>query len=128
MGLLRAVYSPTESPLKSLFSLYVVRTVFLVSFAVFSSFLYTDASPYGYDTSTSLLITEPDEEIYGSRNEILNSSLSRLSIALTRWDALYFVTAGRRGGYVFEQEWAFAPGLGAVVRGMFFTSIGFCVV
>lgn len=57
-----------------------------------------------YDTSTSVL----------SRNLAYSPSealvvIPKLSDRLTRWDAIYFTQAIRRG-YRYEQEWAFGWG------------------
>ncbi|KAI1141222.1 glycosyltransferase family 76 protein [Hypoxylon sp. FL0543] len=58
-----------------------------------------------YDTSTTLLSPE-----------IASSDESTFDVPtkLTRWDAIYFILASRRG-YLFEQEWAFGCGLPTVI-------------
>lgn len=70
--------------------------------------LATAAPGHGYDTSTSLLVTE-------SSNFVQGSLYLGLVSKLTRWDAIYFVQLARRG-HVFEQEWAFGKGLSTVLR------------
>ncbi len=37
--------------------------------------------------------------------------------SLVRWDAVYFLGIAERGGYAFEQEFAFFPGLPILMRG-----------
>lgn len=41
----------------------------------------------------------------------------RLVTRFNSWDAIYFVSAAKRG-YVYEQEWAFGTGLVVSVRGV----------
>ena len=61
-----------------------------------------------YDTSTSLALNLPADH---TPNSPLPSSLGdALASRLTRWDAIYFTSIAHRG-YLFEQEWAFGPGL-----------------
>ncbi|RYP31536.1 hypothetical protein DL767_005714 [Monosporascus sp. MG133] len=58
-----------------------------------------------YDTSSTLIspvISSPNESAFD------------IATKLTRWDAIYFVQAARRG-YLFEQEWAFGGGLPTVI-------------
>ncbi|KAI1819465.1 glycosyltransferase family 76 protein [Xylaria intraflava] len=61
-----------------------------------------------YDTSSTLL--SDDRATY-------HESVFDLATRLTRWDAIYFVQASRRG-HLFEQEWAFASGLPTVVSSL----------
>ena len=39
--------------------------------------------------------------------------------SLVRWDAVYFLGIAERGGYAFEQEFAFFPGLPLLMRGFY---------
>lgn len=67
-----------------------------------------------YDTSTSLFL----DHVYGNAAHSRSNPLaSALTARLTRWDALYFVYASR-DGYVYEQQWAFGPGLPTAVSGI----------
>ncbi|EGY14243.1 GPI mannosyltransferase [Verticillium dahliae VdLs.17] len=59
-----------------------------------------------YDTSTTLAL-----------NRVESSTAFSLVTRLTRWDAIYF-TSSAQHGYRFEQEWAFGPGLPAVVAAL----------
>lgn len=61
-----------------------------------------------YDTSTSLFF----DHVYGTA-----ATVPALATRLTRWDALYFMHAAR-AGYVYEQDWAFGPGLPSLVSGL----------
>ncbi|KAI0518032.1 GPI mannosyltransferase 2 [Xylaria bambusicola] len=87
-------------PLRSLGCIFVFWKLFLFSIALGSA-----VGP-AYDTSSTLLLS-PDRSTY-------HESIFDLATRLTRWDAIYFVQASRRG-YLFEQEWAFASGLPTVV-------------
>lgn len=65
----------------------------------------------GYDTSTSILFSHLGGNS-GSASTHSPSSLSatvveHVVLRLTRWDALYFISASQRG-LVYEQEWAFS--------------------
>lgn len=76
----------------------------LLAFTLWKSLLLALAlatpSP-AYDTSTTISVLPPDS--------------NRLAIALTRWDALYFVKVAQRG-WAHEQEWAFGWGYVHAVR------------
>ncbi|KAI0907076.1 GPI mannosyltransferase 2 [Ustulina deusta] len=86
-------------PLRSLSCIFIAWKAFLFAIALGSG-----VSP-AYDTSSTLL--SPDQATY-------HESAFDLATRLTRWDAIYFVQASRRG-YLFEQEWAFASGLPTVI-------------
>ncbi|KAI5283907.1 ER membrane glycoprotein subunit of the GPI transamidase complex-like protein [Ascosphaera aggregata] len=67
----------------------------------------------GYDTSTSLLSDDgffkpPPQYGEGGRGFLWSEGFSISPLKFARWDAIYFLEAARRGGYVFEQEWAFS--------------------
>ncbi|KAJ2987447.1 hypothetical protein NUW58_g4498 [Xylaria curta] len=86
-------------PVGSLIYIFLAWKTFLFSIALGSG-----VSP-AYDTSSSLLSL--DRATY-------HESIFDLATRLTRWDAIYFIQASRRG-YLFEQEWAFASGLPTVI-------------
>ncbi|KAI0102231.1 GPI mannosyltransferase 2 [Nemania sp. FL0031] len=86
-------------PLRSLSYVFLFWKTFLLTIALGSGV----SSPY--DTSSTLLST--NQATY-------HESIFDLATRLTRWDAIYFIQASRRG-YVFEQEWAFASGLPTVI-------------
>lgn len=91
----------TARPLASLLVFFCLWKVFLLLIA-FSAAVAAD-----YDTSTSLffrLAVGPSE----------TPAVSSLAQRLTRWDAIYFMSAAR-DGQVYEQEWAFGPGLPTLV-------------
>jgi phosphatidylinositol glycan class V len=86
-------------PLRSLSYIFLAWKTFLFAIALGSG-----VSP-AYDTSSTLLSN--DRATY-------HESPFDLATRLTRWDAIYFIQAARRG-YLFEQEWAFASGLPVVI-------------
>ncbi|TGJ85037.1 hypothetical protein E0Z10_g3747 [Xylaria hypoxylon] len=86
-------------PLRSLTCIFLAWKIFLFAIALGSG-----VSP-AYDTSSTLLSTT---------RATYHESAFDLATRLTRWDAIYFVQASRRG-YLFEQEWAFASGLPTVI-------------
>ncbi|RYP62476.1 hypothetical protein DL771_009720 [Monosporascus sp. 5C6A] len=88
-----------EHPVQSLVVAFASWKALLLAIVIGSS-----VGP-AYDTSSTLI-----SPVISSPNE------SALDIAtkLTRWDAIYFVQAARRG-YLFEQEWAFGGGLPTVI-------------
>ncbi|KAI1129689.1 GPI mannosyltransferase 2 [Nemania abortiva] len=86
-------------PLRSLACIFLIWKAFLFTIAIGSG-----VGP-AYDTSSTLLST--DRATY-------HESIFDLATRLTRWDAIYFIQASRRG-YLFEQEWAFASGLPTVI-------------
>ncbi|KAI5918163.1 GPI mannosyltransferase 2 [Camillea tinctor] len=91
-----------------------VRTL-IGSFFAWKALLFTIAIGSGigtaYDTSTTLMSAERSSP---------RESLFDLAARLTRWDAIYYVQASRRG-YLYEQEWAFGSGLPTVIS--FFTKL-----
>ena len=99
-------------PLRSLSCIFIAWKIFLFAIALGSG-----VGP-AYDTSSTLLLS-PDQTTH-------HESIFDLATRLTRWDAIYFVQASRRG-YLFEQEWAFASGLPTVIsflaNGMFWSFI-----
>ncbi|TRX94288.1 hypothetical protein FHL15_004755 [Xylaria flabelliformis] len=84
-----------DSPIKSLTCIFLAWKTFLFAIAIGSG-----VSP-AYDTSSTLL---------SATQASYHESAFDLATRLTRWDAIYYVQASRRG-YLFEQEWAFASGL-----------------
>lgn len=91
-----------QHPVRSLAGAFAAWKALLLAIAVGSG-----VGP-AYDTSTTLvspLSLSPNESVFD------------LSTKLTRWDAIYFVQAARRG-YLFEQEWAFGGGLPVVISSL----------
>ncbi|KAI8635522.1 glycosyltransferase family 76 protein [Xylariaceae sp. FL1651] len=86
-------------PFRSLTCVFLAWKAFLFAVALGSS-----VGP-AYDTSSTLLSAE---------RVTYRESVFDLATRLTRWDAIYFIQASRRG-YLFEQEWAFASGLPTVI-------------
>ncbi|KAH8156176.1 hypothetical protein CIB48_g12072 [Xylaria polymorpha] len=86
-------------PVQSLACIFLAWKAFLFAIAIGSG-----VSP-AYDTSSTLLSTG---------RASYHESAFDLATRLTRWDAIYYVQASRRG-YLFEQEWAFASGLPTVI-------------
>ncbi|KAI0469112.1 glycosyltransferase family 76 protein [Xylaria cf. heliscus] len=86
-------------PVQSLACIFLAWKVFLLAIALGSG-----VSP-AYDTSSTLLSTSQVS---------YHESAFDLATRLTRWDAIYYIQASRRG-YLFEQEWAFASGLPTVI-------------
>ncbi|KAI1303802.1 GPI mannosyltransferase 2 [Xylaria venustula] len=86
-------------PIRSLSCIFIAWKAFLFAIALGSG-----VSP-AYDTSSTLL--SPNQATH-------HESAFDLATRLTRWDAIYFVQASRRG-YLFEQEWAFASGLPTII-------------
>ncbi|KAI1817271.1 glycosyltransferase family 76 protein [Poronia punctata] len=79
------------------------------AFFAWKAFLFAIAIGSGvgpaYDTSSTLLSADratPHESAFD------------LPTRLTRWDAIYYIQASKRG-YLYEQEWAFASGLPTVI-------------
>ncbi|RYP50853.1 hypothetical protein DL768_003688 [Monosporascus sp. mg162] len=88
-----------EHPVQSLVVTFASWKALLLAIVIGSS-----VGP-AYDTSSTLIspvISSPNESAFG------------VATKLTRWDAIYFVQAARRG-YLFEQEWAFSGGLPTVI-------------
>ncbi|RYC63801.1 hypothetical protein CHU98_g2421 [Xylaria longipes] len=86
-------------PVQSLTCIFLAWKAFLFAIALGSG-----VSP-AYDTSSTLLSTSQAS---------YHESAFDLATRLTRWDAIYFIQASRRG-YLFEQEWAFASGLPTII-------------
>ncbi|GAB7327552.1 hypothetical protein MBLNU13_g11414t1 [Cladosporium sp. NU13] len=57
----------------------------------------------GYDTSTRILFDQYNVQAHSW----ISQAIERLTLRLTRWDALYFSTSSARG-HLYEQEWAFS--------------------
>ena len=99
---------PLNAHVRSLLLQFFVRTVVLSALAASATFFFSSTlSPYGYDTSSTHLFLD-DQSLF-------EGLPGRLAVALTRWDAIYFVSNSERG-YIWEQEWAFQRGLGVVVN------------
>ncbi|KAI0188750.1 GPI mannosyltransferase 2 [Xylaria flabelliformis] len=96
---LMALLFELDSPIKSLTCVFLAWKAFLFAIAIGSG-----VSP-AYDTSSTLL---------SASQASYHESAFDLVTRLTRWDAIYYVQASRRG-YVFEQECAFASGLPTVI-------------
>ncbi|KAI0203643.1 GPI mannosyltransferase 2 [Astrocystis sublimbata] len=90
-----SLFVDSASPVQSLACTFVAWKAFLLAIVLGSG-----VGP-AYDTSSTLLSTSQPS---------YHESTFDLATKLTRWDAIYYVQASRRG-YLFEQEWAFASGL-----------------
>ncbi|KAI2636660.1 glycosyltransferase family 76 protein [Xylaria nigripes] len=88
-------------PIKSLTYIFFTWKVFLFAIAIGSG-----VGP-AYDTSSTL---------FSDHRTTYHESVFDIATRLTRWDAIFFVEASRRGYRVFEQEWAFASGLPTVIN------------
>lgn len=109
-----ALAHPHTTILKS----FILWKLFLLLIAVGSTLVNDRA----YDTSADLLLVgnaEPLSVNDGNDGvvELLRNFGKRLVTRFTSWDAIYFVSAAKRG-YVYEQEWAFGTGLVVCVRGV----------
>lgn len=99
MSILNTDIRPLDHPKLSLLLCFLAWKILLLCIAI--------ASPGpGYDTSTTLLQSEP--------NSTKAISISPFSLPLrleklVRWDAIYFTLTAQRG-YTWEQEWAFGWG------------------
>ena len=103
-----------HNPRRLLLTVFTTWKLFLLATALGSA-LVSEA----YDTSGSLALSlrssrEPRD---GVGLTVRLTWLHLLAARLTSWDAIYFVTAARRG-YEFEQEWAFGSGLQLLIRGL----------
>ncbi|KAI1757916.1 GPI mannosyltransferase 2 [Xylaria castorea] len=94
-----ALFVEFTSPIQSLTCIFLAWKAFLFAIALGSGV------SSAYDTSSTLLSTSQSS---------YHESAFNLATKLTRWDAIYYVQASRRG-YVFEQEWAFASGLPTII-------------
>ncbi|KAL2350110.1 GPI mannosyltransferase 2 [Cryomyces antarcticus] len=95
-----------DSPLKTLFLVFILWKLLLLLIAVLSP------GP-GYDTSTVILLRS---SLTSSEHGVstAESLIARLTIKLLRWDAIYFAKIAERG-YLHEQEWAFGWGFTRLV-------------
>jgi phosphatidylinositol glycan class V len=90
-------------PLRTLIAAFAVWKLIILAIAAGSCI--GDA----YDTSGALIVL-------GNRESALTRSfLGELASRFTSWDAIYYVSAARRG-YRFEQEWAFGAALPITIR------------
>lgn len=96
---------PPQQPYRTLVTAFAAWKLFLFLVALGSSL-----AGEAYDTSAGLVVQGSGS---GSKDGRAGGLVARLS----SWDAIYFITAARRG-YRFEQEWAFGAGLPFVVRGV----------
>ncbi|KAI0477609.1 glycosyltransferase family 76 protein [Xylariaceae sp. FL0804] len=98
-------------PLRTLVGAFLVWKAFLLAVAVGAG-----AAGPAYDTSSTLLALAPSPGAAATAADSSREALLDLGTRLTRWDAIYFVQAARRGGrYLFEQEWAFGGALPTVI-------------
>ncbi|KAK1775088.1 GPI mannosyltransferase [Copromyces sp. CBS 386.78] len=101
---------PTSSalthPHRTILKSFLIWKLFLLTIAIGSTLVNDRA----YDTSADLLLLGHGHDGVGSRN-----FGKRLVTRFTSWDAIYFVSAAKRD-YLYEQEWAFGPGLVVCVR------------
>ncbi|KAK3492232.1 GPI mannosyltransferase 2 [Neurospora hispaniola] len=110
--------SALAHPHKIILKSFILWKLFLLLIAVGSTLVNDRA----YDTSADLLLVgnaEPLSVNDGNDGvaELLSNFGKRLVTRFTSWDAIYFVSAAKRG-YVYEQEWAFGTGLVVCVRGV----------
>jgi phosphatidylinositol glycan class V len=90
-------------PLRTLIAAFAAWK--LIIFAIAAGSCIGDA----YDTSGALVVL-------GSEGSPLSQTLlGNLASRLASWDAIYYVSAARRG-YRFEQEWAFGTALPITIR------------
>ncbi|KAK0708276.1 GPI mannosyltransferase 2, partial [Lasiosphaeris hirsuta] len=88
--------------------------ILVTAFAAWKLFLFVIvvATCVGsaYDTSAAIVVLDSSD---GNSTSFPRKVLVRFA----SWDAIYFVSAARRG-YRFEQEWAFGTGLPIAIRGL----------
>ncbi|KAK3503404.1 GPI mannosyltransferase 2 [Neurospora crassa] len=116
----RSSGSALAHPHKTIFKSFILWKLFLLLIAVGSTLVNDRA----YDTSADLLLIGNAEPLSVNDDgngdgvvELLSNFGKRLVTRFTSWDAIYFVSAAKRG-YVYEQEWAFGTGLVVCVRGV----------
>ncbi|EAA29338.1 glycosyltransferase family 76 protein [Neurospora crassa] len=112
--------SALAHPHKTILKSFLLWKLFLLLIAVGSTLVNDRA----YDTSADLLLVGNAEPLSVNDDgngdgvvELLSNFGKRLVTRFTSWDAIYFVSAAKRG-YVYEQEWAFGTGLVVCVRGV----------
>ncbi|KAK3401573.1 GPI mannosyltransferase 2 [Sordaria brevicollis] len=107
----------TNHPHRTILKTFFLWKFFLLLIAVGSTLVNDRA----YDTSADLLLIGDDEPLSVNDGngvaELVRNFGKRLVTRFNSWDAIYFVSAAKRG-YVYEQEWAFGTGLVASVRGV----------
>ena len=94
---------PQNSAVSTLIILFLAWKLLLLAVA------FLTPAP-SYDSSTDLLFQS--QGLSGTPQLTANQEswdFARLARRLTRWDAIYFISIGRRGR-LFEQEWAFGWG------------------
>jgi hypothetical protein len=90
------VVTPPKPYLTWLLAFFVAWKLLLLGIA------YASPGP-GYDTSTRILFHHYDVQAHSWISRVVE----RITLRLTRWDALYFSTSSERG-HSYEQEWAFS--------------------
>lgn len=109
--------SALTHPHRTIFKSFALWKLFLLAIAVGSTLVNDRA----YDTSADLLLIGNDEPLSVNDGngvaELLRNFGKRLVTRFTSWDAIYFVSAAKRG-YVYEQEWAFGTGLVVCMKGV----------
>ncbi|TPX55947.1 hypothetical protein PhCBS80983_g04916 [Powellomyces hirtus] len=97
----------TESETAVVWRAITVR-VLLCTLAVISSSL---AGDYDVSTTVSLVASRSGSHAAEGKDELATSLLT----PFVRWDAVYFLSIAQRG-YIYEQEFAFFPGLPTLMR------------
>jgi hypothetical protein len=81
----------------------------IVSFALTTRLILLGLNFMCYRTGLSYDVSSATESAFRQVN------LGGLE-SLVRWDAVYFLGIAERGGYAYEQEFAFFPGLPLLMR------------